>query len=74
MGDEPRRGDPETRRRIIEAACDVIAQRESSSLSCIATRARVSRQTIYLHFGNRAGMLVAVIEHLASERQAATGD
>jgi len=64
MPDDPACGDPETRRRIIEAACEIIAEHGSTSLRSIADRARVSRQAIYLHFGNRTGMLVAVVEHL----------
>lgn len=34
------------------------------TLADIASAAGVSRQTLYLHFGNRAGLLAAVARHL----------
>ena len=58
-------GDPETRRRILEATRGLIAERGSDvKLSEIADRAGVSRQAIYLHFGDRTRLLVALVQHM----------
>jgi AcrR family transcriptional regulator len=56
----------ETRLRIIEAACDLLTQAgyHSVSLDDIAAGAGVSRQTIYLQFGSKRGVLQAVAEHV----------
>ena len=59
----------ETRVRIIEAARTLL--RESSysdvSLDRIAAEARVSRQTIYVQFGSKRGVLQALVEHIERE-------
>jgi AcrR family transcriptional regulator len=59
---DPRPGDPETRRRILDAALELLVAGRGSrvTLSDVARRADVSRQAIYLHFGGRADLLVAV--------------
>ncbi|MDH4278363.1 MAG: TetR/AcrR family transcriptional regulator, partial [Acidimicrobiia bacterium] len=36
----------------------------SLKLSDVAERASVSRQAIYLHFGDRSGLLVALVQHM----------
>ena len=56
----------ETRRRIIEAACDLLSRAgyHNVSLDQIAKRAEVSRQTIYVQFGSKRGVLQAVAEHI----------
>lgn len=58
-------GDPGTRRRILEAAWELIEQGSSTvMLAEVAKRAEVSRQAIYLHFGDRAGLLVALVHYM----------
>ena len=58
-------GDPDTRRRILEATWELIEERGASiRLVDAAYRAGVSRQTVYLHFGDRAGLLLALVEYM----------
>lgn len=58
-------GEPETRRRILQAAWDVLEQRGPGvSVGEIAQIAGVSRQAVYLHFGDRAALFVAVVDHI----------
>jgi len=58
-------GDPGTRTRILAAAWEVMAERGSSlKLSDVAQRAGVSRQAVYLHFGDRNGLLLALVHHM----------
>ena len=59
------RSETEATTRIIEAAWDMIVQRglSDSSMAVIAKAAGVSRQAVYLHFGSRAGLLVAMARH-----------
>ena len=61
-GMEPRR------RRILEAAYDVLADRGYAGASTleIASRARVSKRELYAEFGNKAGILGALIETTAA--------
>src|SRR5687768_5664184 len=56
----------ETRRRIIEAACELLSQAgyPDVSLDRIAERAGVSRQTVYVQFGSKRGVLHAVAEYI----------
>jgi AcrR family transcriptional regulator len=64
----------ETQARILEAAIALFAQRgfDGASISAIASRARVSRATVFWHFGDKATlfqeacrrMLVPFIEEL----------
>jgi AcrR family transcriptional regulator len=55
-------GDPETRRRILEATSALLEQNLGSSVSMaeVASRAGVSRQALYLHFADRTSLLVEV--------------
>jgi AcrR family transcriptional regulator len=55
----------ETRIAILDAAWDLIAAsgRLDVGQAEIAAKAGVSRQTIYLAFGNRAGLLMAVLRN-----------
>jgi AcrR family transcriptional regulator len=54
-----------TRHRILQAAWQVIEARGSGlRLLDVADRAGVSRQAVYLHFGDRTGLLVALVEHV----------
>lgn len=58
-------GSPETRRRILEAAWELIEERGAEvRVADVADRAEVSRQAVYLHFGDRTGLLVALMEHM----------
>ena len=59
------RSETEARTRILEAAWDMIVRRglSDSSMAVIAKSAGVSRQAVYLHFGSRAGLLVAMARH-----------
>ncbi len=57
----------QTRRRILEAARELVAKGAPPSVGSIARRAGVSRITIYNRFGSRAGL----IESLAAPDAAA---
>lgn len=58
-------GDPETRTRILAVTWELVADRGSSlKLSEVAERAGVSRQAVYLHFGDRSGLLLALVHHM----------
>lgn len=55
---------PGTRIRILKAALEVIDERGSElTLADVADRAGVSRQSVYLHFGDRSGLLTALVEY-----------
>lgn len=58
-------GDPETRLKILDAA-RVLAETMGPSMRVadIAERAGVSRQAVYLHFGDRKGLVLALLSHL----------
>lgn len=55
----------ETRNAILEATWALIAKRKRLDVGQaeIAAAAGVSRQTVYLAFGNRAGLLTAMVRH-----------
>jgi AcrR family transcriptional regulator len=55
-------GDPTTRRRILEAARDLLEAVPGATISMgqVADRAGVSRQALYLHFTDRTELLVEV--------------
>lgn len=55
----------EVRTRILETAWRLIGERQDASVSLleIAREAGVSRQTVYVNFGSRAGLLLAMVEH-----------
>jgi AcrR family transcriptional regulator len=58
-------GDPKTRRQILAAAWDLIEGGDIAvRLADVGAHAGVSRRTIYLHFGDRAGLLAALVEHM----------
>jgi AcrR family transcriptional regulator len=67
-------GDPTTRRRICAAALRLILRRRGAvvALADVAQEARVSRQALYLHFANRADLLVAVVRY-ADDRRGLAG-
>ncbi len=58
-------GDPDTRERILVATQALVAERGSKlKLGDVADRAGVSRQAVYLHFGDRTGLLLALVQHM----------
>lgn len=73
-----------TRDRILDAAWRLLEARAPSRMADIAKAAGVSRQALYLHFANRAELLVAtthwidqakdVDARLAASRSAASGE
>lgn len=57
-----------TKEELLDIAWDLISEHGADiSVARIAAAAGVSRQTIYLHFGSRGGMLVALVRR-ADER------
>ena len=56
---------PDTRERILQLAWDRIAALGDTAISLVdlAREANVSRQTLYLLFGSRAGLLLAMVEY-----------
>ncbi len=75
----------ETRERILESAWKLLADGQASAvrMSDIAKQTGISRQAVYLHFPNRAELLIAttryidevkdIDERLARSRSASTG-
>jgi AcrR family transcriptional regulator len=57
-------GDPQTRERILGATWEILEERGAVSLADVAARSGVSRQAVYLHFGDRVGLLVALVDHI----------
>ena len=59
-------GDPETRKRILEKTWRLMEKRKGQNvlISDIARAAGVSRQAVYLHFGSRAGLLIATVRYV----------
>ena len=58
-------GDPATRSGILEATWGLVSEQGVGlKLSDVAARASVSRQAVYLHFGDRSGLLVALVQHM----------
>ena len=55
----------DTRNRLLQLAWDRIAAQGDAALSLVdlAREAGVSRQTLYLLFGSRAGLLLAMVEY-----------
>lgn len=58
-------GDPATRTRILDAAWQLLEEQDADmKLADVAARAGVSRQAVYLHFGDRIGLFVALGDHI----------
>jgi AcrR family transcriptional regulator len=55
----------DTRARILETAWEHVRDERTTAVSVkdIAAAAGVSRQLVYFHYGNRAGLLVAMARH-----------
>jgi AcrR family transcriptional regulator len=65
-------GDPETRKRILEVTRELLVERGSGlRLQEVAARAGVSRQALYLHFGDRQGLILALVRHMDETLQLA---
>ncbi len=67
---EPRRRNPaETRKRILMAAVNEFSAHGFSGgrIDRIATAARANTRMIYHYFGDKAGLYVAVLEHVLGE-------
>lgn len=65
MSTDAQYGAPETRRRILDATWELVTERGARlKLSDVAARASVSRQALYLHFGDRAGLLIGLVQHM----------
>ncbi|MGJ8529967.1 TetR/AcrR family transcriptional regulator [Maritalea sp.] len=63
-----RKSGNQTKDQILDAAWDLVSERGAdASISQIANSVGVSRQAIYLHFGNRGGLLIALVRR-ADER------
>ena len=62
-----------SRDRILRAAADLIAERgyQQTSLVDVASRSGVSRGSIPWHFGDKQGLLEAVVEQLREDWEAA---
>jgi AcrR family transcriptional regulator len=58
-------GDPDTRRRILDAAWALLEERGTGiRIADVAAKAGVSRQAVYLHFGDRVSLFVALGDHV----------
>ncbi len=53
-----------TRERLLEAAWRRLERGDPARLEDVAADAGVSRQALYLHFGSRAGLLLALVAHI----------
>jgi AcrR family transcriptional regulator len=54
-----------TREAILVATAELLGERGAGvALEEIAERAGVSRQTLYLHFGSRTGLMIATAQHI----------
>jgi len=60
------RNSQETHRRLLDAACSVMAEESLSDLSVerISERAGVSRRTFFSHFPTKDHLLAEVVEHM----------
>lgn len=58
-------GDPETRKRILDQAWELTEKQGAGvTLAEIAKHAGISRQAVYLHFGDRSGLFVALVDYV----------
>ena len=61
---------PSSKTRILDSALTLIVRRGGAdvTMASIAKTAGVSRQAVYLHFADRADLLVALVRHLDEKR------
>ncbi len=58
-------GNPETRDHILKVSWELISEHGSTlKLTEVAGAADVSRQALYLHFGDRAGLVLALVRYM----------
>ena len=59
-----------SRKRILEAAVDLITKRGEADVTMadLARAARVSRQAVYLHFADRAALMLALVRYVDEKR------
>lgn len=58
-------GEPQTRTNILDAAWTLLEEQGSGiRIADVAAKAGVSRQAVYLHFGDRTSLFVAVGDHI----------
>lgn len=58
-------GDPQTRQHILDVTRELLVERGAGlRLQEVAERAGVSRQALYLHFGDRQGLILALVRHM----------
>lgn len=57
---------PSTRERVLELTHELIRRRGNAAISLVevAAEAGLSRQMLYVMFGSRAGLLMALVDHL----------
>lgn len=69
----PRADAVRNRERLLEAAARLIEQHgvEAVTMDDIAATARVGKGTVYRRFGNRAGLMAALLDHAEATWQAA---
>lgn len=70
-GGRPRRDEVEGRRlQLLDTAAEIFARQgyAGASIDHIAVAAQVGKPTIYARYGNKAGLLKAVIEHVLTHR------
>lgn len=61
----PAYGDPKTRERILAVAESLLVEEgRGLRLGEVAKRAGVSRQALYLHFGDRSGLILALVRQI----------
>lgn len=53
-----------TREKLLEAAWKRLERGDATRLEDVAADAGVSRQAVYLHFGSRGGLLLALVAHI----------
>jgi len=55
----------DARSRLLDTAWQMIAERGDAGITLVdvARRAGLSRQTVYVNFGSRSGLLLAMVEH-----------
>ncbi|MDP3894303.1 TetR/AcrR family transcriptional regulator [Nocardioides sp.] len=56
-----------SRAALVAAAIHVLAVDPDADLARVAATAGLSRQTLYAHFGSRAGLLAAVVDRIVAE-------
>lgn len=58
-----------SRERIVQVATELFAQKgyAGAGVDHVAARAKIAKTAIYYHFGNKEGLLSAVLDRLASE-------